>query len=75
MHVKVAGSCRGRNRKNQILVNRTVIALTAEIPVVIGIPPPEIAVIQPDIIIISQAAKAGRQLLRHEVAPFFKPLQ
>jgi hypothetical protein len=63
MHVKVAGSFRGSNRKNQVLVNRAVIAMTAEIPSVIGIPPPEIAVIPPDIIVISQAAKAGRQLL------------
>jgi hypothetical protein len=44
-------------------VNRAVIAMTAEIPVVIGVPPPEIAVIPPDIIVISQATKAGRQLL------------
>jgi hypothetical protein len=40
-----------------------MIAVTAEIPSVIGIAPPEIAVIPPEVIVISQATKAGSQLL------------
>ena len=44
-------------------MNGAVIAMTAEIPVVIGIPPSEIAVIPSDIFVISQATKAGGQLL------------
>jgi hypothetical protein len=47
-----------------------MIAVTAEIPSVIGIAPPEIAVIRPEVIVISQATKAGSQLLCHEVTPF-----
>ena len=58
MHVEVAGRCRGSHRKNQVLVHGAMIAVTAEIPSVIGIAPPKIAVIPPEVIVISQATKA-----------------